>query len=219
MPKRKPFVPNIHARNDLSESQVDEFKEAFRVFDEDHGGTIDSEEYSKLMSMLGMTNDVERLTEMFVAMDGDEDGELQFEEFLILMATLMAQEDNTDELADSFDNIDSNGNGYISITIVKNILEGIAENLSYDEVDSLLENIDRDSDGKVSLEDLKRFISLDYIPQRTKFYEAPIENEEKQRPTENEIWEELKIRVRTNTPVTRRYLPCVEERGVYIPLK
>ena len=26
---------------------------------------------------------------------------------------------------------------------------------------------------------------------------------------------ELKIRVRTNTPVTRRYLPCVEERGVY----
>ena len=78
-------------------------------------------------------------------------------------------------------------------------MEGIAENLSYDEVDSLLENIDRDSDGKVSLEDLKRFISLDYIPQRTKFYEAPIENEEKQRPTENIIWEELKIRVRTCT--------------------
>ena len=38
----------------MDDNQVDEFKEAFRVFDTDHGGTIDAEEYSNLMAMLGM---------------------------------------------------------------------------------------------------------------------------------------------------------------------
>ena len=49
-----PFVPNVEARNAMDDNQVDEFKEAFRVFDTDHGGTIDAEEYSNLMAMLGM---------------------------------------------------------------------------------------------------------------------------------------------------------------------
>ena len=77
--RRAPFVPNVEARRQMDDNQVDEFKEAFRVFDVDGGGTIDSEEYQNLMEMLGMTSDPEVLTEMFVAMDADEDGELQME--------------------------------------------------------------------------------------------------------------------------------------------
>jgi calmodulin len=165
---RKPFVPNVKARELMDESQIEEFKEAFRVFDTDHGGTIDSEEYGKLMSMLGMSSDVERLTEMFVAMDGDEDGELQFEEFLVLMATLMHQESTTDELLDAFETIDSEGTGYIPLSLVQHLLEGIAENVSYSEVDLLLAEIDSDSDGMVNMQDLQRFLSLERLPHRVK---------------------------------------------------
>jgi|TARA_B110000211_G_C13842158_1_gene448409 Ca2+-binding EF-hand superfamily protein len=172
MPKRKPFVPNIAARKAMDENQVDEFKEAFRVFDVDNGGTIDSEEYSSLMSMLGMTNDVELLTEMFVAMDEDEDGELIFEEFITLMATLMHQEENTDEFIEAFDTIDSDGTGRIPLSVVKHILEGIAENVSFDMVDCLLEEIDKDDDGLVSMDDLKRFLALEQFPSKVKFVEG-----------------------------------------------
>ena len=156
----------------MDENQVDEFKEAFRVFDVDNAGTIDSEEYSSLMSMLGMTNDVELLTEMFVAMDEDEDGELIFEEFITLMATLMHQEENTDEFIEAFDTIDSDGTGRIPLSVVKHILEGIAENVSFDMVDCLLEEIDKDDDGLVSMDDLKRFLALEQFPSKVKFVEG-----------------------------------------------
>ncbi len=156
----------------MDESQIEEFKEAFRVFDTDHGGTIDSDEYGKLMSILGMSSDVERLTEMFVAMDGDEDGELQFEEFLVLMATLMHQESTTDDILDAFETIDVEETGLIPLSIVQHILEGVAENVSYSEVDLLLAEIDSDSDGMVSVLDLKRFMALERIPHRVKIVDG-----------------------------------------------
>ena len=112
---RKPFVPNLRARHLLDDNQVDEFKEAFRVFDVDGGGTIDTEEYGQLMAMLGMTDNPEALAEMFQAMDGDADGELQFEEFLVLMATLMHVEDNTDDVSDAFELLDAGGRGWVPI--------------------------------------------------------------------------------------------------------
>jgi Ca2+-binding EF-hand superfamily protein len=178
MPKKKPFVPNVAARKAMDENQIDEFKEAFRVFDTDHGGTIDAEEYSNLMSMLGMSNDVSRLTEMFVAMDQDEDGELQFEEFLILMATLMHEEDNTDGMVEAFERIDENGTGYISVDVIKQIFEGIAENCSDSEVENLLANIDTDQDGLVSVVDLQRFLGMELIPRRVQVIEEEEEDEE-----------------------------------------
>ena len=159
--RRAPFVPNVEARRQMDDNQVDEFKEAFRVFDVDGGGTIDSEEYQNLMEMLGMTSDPEVLTEMFVAMDADEDGELQFEEFLILMATLMSNEDNTDDLLDAFDEIDVEGTGRISVDVVRELLEGISENCTQDEVETLCAVCDRDDDGLVSMEDIKRLLKLD----------------------------------------------------------
>ena len=158
--RRAPFVPNVDARRQMDDNQVDEFKEAFRVFDVDGGGTIDSEEYQNLMEMLGMSSDPEVLTEMFVAMDADEDGELQFEEFLILMATLMSNEDNTDDLLDAFDEIDVEGTGRISVDVVRTLLEGMSENCTEDEVETLIAVCDRDDDGLVSMEDIKRLLEL-----------------------------------------------------------
>lgn len=176
----------------MDENQVDEFKEAFRVFDTDHGGTIDAEEYSNLMSMLGMSNDIERLTEMFVAMDQDEDGELQFEEFLILMATLMHEEDNTDGLLEAFEVIDQDGTGYISIGVVHHIFEGISENCSYTEIENLIANIDMDEDGRVSMDDLKRFLALEILPRRVKIVDNDEQKQQQQESrTSQEIWEQF----------------------------
>ena len=146
-------MPNLRARHLLDDNQVDEFKEAFRVFDVDGGGTIDTEEYSKLMAMLGMTDDPAVLSEMFQAMDGDADGELQFEEFLVLMATLMHAEDNTDDVSDAFELLDADGRGWIPIDTCRYLLEGLAENLTDDELQAMIDEFDRDADGEINADE------------------------------------------------------------------
>lgn len=153
-------MPNLRARHLLDDNQVDEFKEAFRVFDVDGGGTIDTEEYSKLMAMLGMTDNPAVLSEMFQAMDGDADGELQFEEFLVLMATLMHAEDNTDDVSDAFELLDADGRGWIPIDTCRYLLEGLAENLTDDEVAMCLSALDPSREGRVSSENIKGFLRM-----------------------------------------------------------
>lgn len=115
------------------------------------------------MAMLGMTNDEEVLAEMFTVMDSDSDGELQFEEFLILMATLMHTEDNTDDVLDAFDLIDKEGKGWIPIETCRYLMEGLAENLTDEEVESCLRALDPRRDGKVSLENIKVFLQMTKI--------------------------------------------------------
>jgi len=82
------------------------------------------------------------------------------------------QEANTDEFIEAFDTIDSDGTGRIPLSVVKHILEGIAENVSFDMVDCLLEEIDKDDDGLVSMDDLKRFLALEQFPSKVKFVEG-----------------------------------------------
>ena len=158
------FVPNVEARKSLNENQVEEFKEAFRVFDVDNGGTIDSEEFGHLMHMLGMQLRPAELTDVFVTMDGDEDGELQFEEFLILMATLMHKEDTTDEVKEAFESIDHKGTGKIPVSIIRELLFSISENCTEKEVNALIAACDRNNEGLVTTEDVSHLLSLDEVP-------------------------------------------------------
>tara|TARA_B110000090_G_C13075351_1_gene328876 strand:- start:102 stop:512 length:411 start_codon:yes stop_codon:yes gene_type:complete len=97
-----------------------------------------------------------------------QDGELQFEEFLVLMATLMHEEDNSDGLLEAFDTIDKDGTGFIPLSIVRHIFEGLAENCTFTEVENILANIDTNEDGLCSMVDLKRFLALELLPNRVK---------------------------------------------------
>lgn len=155
------FKPDHEARAAMDEAQIEEFLEAFRVFDVDNGGTIDTQEFASLCTMLGLSLTAEELTEVFIKMDGDEDGELEFEEFLVLMATLMKAEDSSDDLKLAFEQIDEIGTGSIPVSVVSRLLGHIAENCTSKEIDSLLDICDSDGDGLVSFDDIQRLLSVD----------------------------------------------------------
>ena len=152
------FKADPEARKDLDEYQIDEFLEAFRVFDEDHGGTIDDEEFKKLMKMLGMDLTDKELDEIMTVMDADGDGELEFEEFLVLMATLMKRNPN-DEFNEAFLKL-SNGTGRLPTENLAAFLMQSREKVTDKEIEALIAIADPEGLGSVSAERALELISV-----------------------------------------------------------
>ena len=80
------------ANNSLDEETLAAFQNAFKEFDHDGGGTIDTSELSDLMESLGMAKSREELEEMVLAVDEDGSGEIDFAEFCVMMATKLLEE-------------------------------------------------------------------------------------------------------------------------------
>ena len=72
-----------HAVDQLTDFQIEEFREAFRVFDVDGSGNIDKDELRKLMLSVGQAPEDDELEEMVRIADADGSGEVDFYEFVV----------------------------------------------------------------------------------------------------------------------------------------
>ncbi|XP_063752662.1 calcium-binding protein 7 isoform X2 [Eleginops maclovinus] len=80
-----PDLLNYRAPVNLPEDEVEEIREAFKVFDRDGNGFISKQELGMAMRSLGyMPNEVE-LEVIIQRLDMDGDGQVDFEEFVTLL--------------------------------------------------------------------------------------------------------------------------------------
>ena len=70
---------------ELTDEQIEEFREAFNLFDLDGGGSIDAKELGTVMRSLGQNPPDEELQAMIDEVDEDGGGEIEFDEFCTLM--------------------------------------------------------------------------------------------------------------------------------------
>ena len=148
-----------NAKSRLDEDQREEFKEAFKVFDEDNGGSIDDEEFENLMKMLGYNMSDEELSAIFNAVDEEGEGEILFHDFLTLMVVLMENDTEELNLINAFATLDKKNSGLISVEHVRNILTTIGEQMTTKEIEKFIENTDLDDDGMVSINDIQRMLA------------------------------------------------------------
>ena len=83
MPKTK--VVTITRKLDIPEDKINEYKEAFDMFDKDKSGTISAVEITKIMKNFGNPVSKKEVERMIAEIDTSGDGELDFEEFVTLM--------------------------------------------------------------------------------------------------------------------------------------
>ena len=83
MPKRT--VVTTVAKLDVPEDKLNEYREAFDMFDKDHSGSISVDEISKIMKNFGNPMSKDEIREMIKDIDTSGDGELDFDEFVTLM--------------------------------------------------------------------------------------------------------------------------------------
>ncbi len=81
--------PNKKIKNDLTEEQRQEIKEAFDLFDSEGNGVIDTKELKVAMRALGFEPKKEEVKRILQELDRTGEGVIKYEEFLELMTQKM----------------------------------------------------------------------------------------------------------------------------------
>lgn len=119
---------------ELTEEQIEDFKEAFSLFDKNGDGYISSKELGIVMRSLGQNPSEQELKDMINEVDADGNGSIDFEEFIHMMARNMKNPvDEEVELRESFKVFDKNGDGYISAAELRHVMTTLGEKLTDDE--------------------------------------------------------------------------------------
>ena len=142
----------------LTEDKINEFKEAFEIFDKDKDGYITTKELGDIMKNLGQTPSEAELQDMINEVDIDGNGTIDFKEFLGLMARKMRDNDSEEELIEAFKVFDRDGNGLISNVELQHVMASLGENVTMDEVDEMIKEADLDGDGYINYEEFVKMI-------------------------------------------------------------
>ena len=121
----------------LTRAQVQEFKEAFDIFDVDGGGTITAEELGEVMKSLGQKPTRAQLEAMVRKMnEGDPERELR----------------------DVFTVFDKDQSGTISADELKSVMKVIGEKLTEQEIEDAIRLADTTGDGEVDYDEFIAFV-------------------------------------------------------------
>jgi len=143
----------------LSNDEIEEFREAFSMFDKNGDGTISSAELGTIMRSLGQNPTENELMDMINEVDIDGNGTIDFREFLNMMAKKVNKSDSEEELREAFRVFDKDGNGHISASELRTVMTTLGEKLTDEEVDEMIFEADLDGDGQVNYEEFVRMMT------------------------------------------------------------
>ncbi|GMH81555.1 hypothetical protein TrST_g5594 [Triparma strigata] len=142
----------------ITEDQIEEFKDAFSLFDRDGDGTITTVELGTVMRSLGQSVTESDLKDMISEVDADNSGTLDFAEFLTMMVRKIRGVDVQEEIASAFRSFDDDGSGTIDASELKSILTQIDDKLSADDIKAMMAEADVDGDGSINYEEFANML-------------------------------------------------------------
>ena len=125
-------------KQELSENQKQEIKNAFDLFDTSGSGTIEKKELKVALYALGFTPSKEDLNKLIGDFDKDKSGRIDFAEFLDIMITKMSEKDSVAELEKAFLLFDLDGDEKISFDDLKQVAKELNENMTDEELREML---------------------------------------------------------------------------------
>uniref|UniRef100_A0A1I8IUR4 Calmodulin n=1 Tax=Macrostomum lignano TaxID=282301 RepID=A0A1I8IUR4_9PLAT len=141
----------------LTEEQIEEFREAFSLFDKDGDGTITNKELASVMRALGQNPSQEELKEMIKEVDQDGSGSIEFDEFLEMMKKQMNSADSEEEVRRAFACSTQTETASLAPPSCTRIL---GERLTMEEVEAMIGEADTDRDGQVSFSEFAKIMGV-----------------------------------------------------------
>ncbi len=143
---------------ELTEEQLEELSEAFKIFDRANKGTITTRELGNVMRALGQDPTEAELQDMINEVDIDGNGNIDFGEFRDLMAKKIQEKDSDEELMEAFRLFDKDGNGFISPEELKVFMHNLGEKLSDNDIADMIKDADLDGDNAINFEEFVRMM-------------------------------------------------------------
>jgi len=141
----------------LSETELSELKDIFAMFDKDNSGSIDIVELESMVASLGINASKEDLNDMIAEADIDQSGTIEFDEFKTLIGPHFQKEKPPEDYIDAFKFFDKDGDGFISRTELRHIMNTVDANLAEADIEEMIREADSNGDGKI---DFDEFIKM-----------------------------------------------------------
>jgi len=145
---------------EFTAEQIEELREAFKMFDKDGGGTISIAEIRSILDTRGERLSDHEMAELMAAIDTDRSGEIDFDEFARMMSVVAVKMTPLEELQLAFQHFDVRGGGKISKDDLSQVLKELGQTLSASDLADILEVVDGDRDGFITFQDFKTLMGV-----------------------------------------------------------
>jgi len=117
----------------FDQAQIQEFKEAFNMIDQNHDGFIDKEDLHDMLASLGKNPTEQSLDQMM----GEAPGPINFTMFLTMFGEKLNGTDPEDVIRNAFACFDEENKGYINEERLRDLLTSMGDRFTDDEVDEM----------------------------------------------------------------------------------
>lgn len=135
----------------MSDSQIAQFEETFKLFDENGDGEITKGELAKALAKLGYKPTPTSIETLMTEYDRDHDGKITLNEFVDMM---IHKSQAANATMQAFVAFDKNKDGFITAEELKLGMQQLGTQMSDEQIAAMIAAVDKDKDGKV---DFKEF--------------------------------------------------------------
>lgn len=135
---------------------------AFQMFDTTKSGFIDCIKISTILNTIGQAYDDTELTALVAENDPGNEGKVSFETFCQIAVHFLEEEDAEamqEELKEAFRLYDREGNGYITTSVLREILAALDDKLNSEDLDGIITEIDTDGSGTVDFDEFMEMMT------------------------------------------------------------
>ncbi|XP_032240595.1 calmodulin-A [Nematostella vectensis] len=146
---------------DLSQEQLEEYRDAFEHFDKDSSGSITTRELGGIMRSLGENPTEIELQDMINSVDCDGNGLMNFDEFVKLMITKNQFMMDEEDMLEAFRMFDRDGRGYVMSSDLRFVLRHLEENIPEHEINDILQDNKQGWNRKIAFEEFKKMAQIE----------------------------------------------------------
>jgi len=145
--------------DELSEEQIEEFKEAFSLFDPEGNGFIITKELGTVLRSLGIHTTDEEKKLLIEKYDPNSESVIYFKDFLEILITKIAETKTEDELQEAFKLFDQDKKYYLEVESFKNDLLYYCPGIDQNEITEICDFLKSDNNNIKIEEAVQRLYS------------------------------------------------------------
>ncbi|XP_044131372.1 calcium-binding protein 1 isoform X1 [Bufo gargarizans] len=160
-----PILSSVFGQDrELRPEEIEELREAFKEFDKDKDGYISCKDLGDCMRTMGYMPTEMELIELSQQINMNLGGHVDFEDFVELMGPKLLAETadmiGVKELRDAFKEFDTNGDGEISTSELREAMKKLlGQQVGHRDIEDIIRDVDLNGDGQVDFEEFVRMMS------------------------------------------------------------
>ncbi|XP_053326017.1 calcium-binding protein 1 isoform X1 [Spea bombifrons] len=160
-----PILSSVFGQDrELRPEEIEELREAFKEFDKDKDGYISCKDLGDCMRTMGYMPTEMELIELSQQINMNLGGHVDFDDFVELMGPKLLAETadmiGVKELRDAFKEFDTNGDGEISTSELREAMKKLlGQQIGHRDIEDIIRDVDLNGDGQVDFEEFVRMMS------------------------------------------------------------